>query len=102
MKRNNINAIRTSHYPNQSALYELCDRYGLYVMDENNMETHGSWDAFFAARPVPSLSFRRITWNLLPCCWTVCVPPMSGTRITPASSFGPAATNPTAAASSGR
>ncbi len=45
MKRNNINAIRTSHYPNQTALYELCDRYGLYVMDENNMETHGSWDA---------------------------------------------------------
>ena len=46
MKRNNINAIRTSHYPNQSELYALCDRYGLYVMDENNMETHGSWDAF--------------------------------------------------------
>ena len=46
MKRNNINAIRTSHYPNQSALYTLCDRYGLYVIDENNMETHGSWDAY--------------------------------------------------------
>ena len=46
MKRNNINAIRTSHYPNQSELYELCDRYGLYVLDENNMETHGSWDAY--------------------------------------------------------
>ena len=45
MKRHNINAIRTSHYPNQSALYELCDRYGLYVIDENNMETHGTWDA---------------------------------------------------------
>ena len=50
MKRHNINAIRTSHYPNQSALYELCDRYGLYVMDENNMETHGSWDAFLRRR----------------------------------------------------
>ena len=46
MKQNNINAIRTSHYPNQSALYELCDEYGLYVIDENNMETHGSWDAY--------------------------------------------------------
>ncbi len=45
MKRNNINAIRTSHYPNQSALYELCDHYGLYVIDENNMESHGCWDA---------------------------------------------------------
>ena len=43
MKRNNINAIRTSHYPNDSALYALCDRYGLYVIDETNMETHGSW-----------------------------------------------------------
>ena len=47
MKRHNINAIRTSHYPNQSALYALCDRYGLYVIDENNMETHGTWDAFY-------------------------------------------------------
>ena len=47
MKQNNINAIRTSHYPNQSALYELCDRYGLYVIDECNMETHGSWDAVY-------------------------------------------------------
>ena len=46
MKRNNINAIRTSHYPNQSELYALCDRYGLYLIAENNMETHGSWDAY--------------------------------------------------------
>ena len=44
MKRNNINAIRTSHYPNHSALYALCDELGLYVIDENNMETHGVWD----------------------------------------------------------
>ena len=43
MKQNNINAIRTSHYPNNSKLYELCDIYGFYVMDETNMETHGSW-----------------------------------------------------------
>ena len=50
MKRHNINAIRTSHYPNQTALYELCDRYGLYVVDENNMETHGSWDAVLRGR----------------------------------------------------
>ena len=55
MKQNNINAIRTSHYPNQSALYELCDRYGLYVIDENNMETHGMWDAFLRgqSQPIP-------------------------------------------------
>ena len=43
MKRHNINAVRTSHYPNQSWLYELCDRYGLYVIDETNLETHGTW-----------------------------------------------------------
>ena len=44
MKRNNINAVRTSHYPNSSALYRLCDELGLYVIDENNMESHGMWD----------------------------------------------------------
>lgn len=42
-KRMNINAVRTSHYPNTSEFYRLCDRYGLYVIDETNMETHGSW-----------------------------------------------------------
>ena len=46
MKQNNINAVRTSHYPNSSMFYELCDEYGIYVLDENNMETHGSWDAY--------------------------------------------------------
>ena len=43
MKRNNINAIRTSHYQNSAAIYELCDIYGLYMIAENNMESHGSW-----------------------------------------------------------
>ncbi len=43
MKRSNINALRTCHYPNESRLYELCDRYGIYVVDEANLETHGSW-----------------------------------------------------------
>ncbi|MCS7314831.1 MAG: glycoside hydrolase family 2 TIM barrel-domain containing protein [Bryobacterales bacterium] len=41
MKRHNVNAVRTSHYPNAPAWYDLCDRYGLYVMDEANIETHG-------------------------------------------------------------
>lgn len=41
MKRHNINAIRASHYPNDPYLYELCDEYGFYVMDEADMETHG-------------------------------------------------------------
>ena len=42
MKRNNINAVRTSHYPNSSVFYDLCDRYGIYMIDEANLETHGS------------------------------------------------------------
>ena len=41
MKRNNFNAVRTSHYPNHPRFYELCDEYGLYVIDEANIETHG-------------------------------------------------------------
>ncbi len=44
MKRNNINAIRTCHYPDASPLYRLCDEYGLYLIDETNLESHGSWD----------------------------------------------------------
>ena len=42
-KRHNINAIRTSHYPNQERWYDLCDEYGIYLIDETNLETHGSW-----------------------------------------------------------
>lgn len=44
MKRHNINAVRTSHYPNHPEFYVLCDRYGLYVMDEANIESHGLWE----------------------------------------------------------
>ncbi|HSH94621.1 MAG TPA: glycoside hydrolase family 2 TIM barrel-domain containing protein, partial [Roseimicrobium sp.] len=41
MKRSNMNAVRTSHYPNDPRWYDLCDEYGLFVIDENDMETHG-------------------------------------------------------------
>ena len=41
MKQNNINAVRTSHYPNDEYWYKLCDKYGLYVVDEANIESHG-------------------------------------------------------------
>ncbi|MCM1306767.1 MAG: DUF4981 domain-containing protein [Bacteroides sp.] len=41
LKRNNVNSIRTSHYPNSRFFYELCDKYGIMVMCENNLETHG-------------------------------------------------------------
>ena len=46
MKEHNINAIRTSHYPNHPEFYRLCDEYGFYVMDETNLETHGAWVAY--------------------------------------------------------
>ncbi len=41
MKQNNINTVRTSHYPNDPYWYELCDKYGIYVIDEANIESHG-------------------------------------------------------------
>ena len=44
MKQNNINAIRTCHYPDASMIYRLCDEFGLYMIDETNLESHGSWD----------------------------------------------------------
>lgn len=44
MKKNNINAIRTSHYPDDSMLYKLCDIYGIYMIAENNLESHGTWE----------------------------------------------------------
>lgn len=54
MKQNNINAIRTSHYPQQPVFYELCDKYGIYVVDEANIEIHGMgvdpWDAYDKTR----------------------------------------------------
>ena len=43
MKRLNINAIRTSHYPNDPVFYDLCDKYGMYVLAEANVECHGNW-----------------------------------------------------------
>ena len=56
-KRNNINAVRTSHYPNQTRWYELCDEYGVYLIDETNLETHGTWsspgDVLMSSTAVP-------------------------------------------------
>ena len=43
LKAHNVNAIRTSHYPNDSAFYALADEYGMLVIDEMNLETHGRW-----------------------------------------------------------
>jgi beta-galactosidase len=60
MKRNNINTVRTSHYPNDPKWYELCDMYGIYLIDEANVECHGNtgisndtdWQAAFVDRTV--------------------------------------------------
>ena len=41
MKQHNINSVRNSHYPNEPRWYELCDEYGLYMIDEANIESHG-------------------------------------------------------------
>ncbi|WP_195980379.1 glycoside hydrolase family 2 TIM barrel-domain containing protein [Clostridium perfringens] len=51
MKKNNINAVRSSHYPNDPRWYDLCNEYGLYVMDEANLETHGRLDDIPQSRP---------------------------------------------------
>ena len=56
MKRNNINAIRTCHYPDDSRIYQLCDEYGLYLIAENNLESHGSWDAVEQGRDEPHVA----------------------------------------------
>lgn len=55
MKQHNINAIRTSHYPNAPAFLELCDQYGFYVIDEADIECHG----------VTALYGREAGWSLL-------------------------------------
>ena len=54
MKQHNINTVRTSHYPNDTRWYELCDEYGLYVIDEANVESHGigyKWEKTLANKP---------------------------------------------------
>ena len=51
MKRHNINAVRTSHYPNQTQWYRLCDEYGIYLIDETNLESHGSWQKMGQVKP---------------------------------------------------
>ena len=58
MKALNVNAVRTSHYPNNPYFYDLCDRYGIYVLAEANVECHGEmrlshepqWEKSFTER----------------------------------------------------
>lgn len=58
LKRNHINAVRTSHYPNQTGWYSLCDEKGIYVMAETNLESHGSWQKLGETEP---------SWNIPGC-----------------------------------
>ena len=63
LKSHNINAVRTSHYPNQSYWYELCDEYGVYVIDEMNLETHGSWQKMGAVEPSWNVPGNKPEWQ---------------------------------------
>ncbi len=56
MKQFNINAVRTSHYPNDPRWYDLCDQYGIYVMDEANIESHGI-RGYLASEPTWAMAF---------------------------------------------
>ena len=50
-RRLHVNAVRTCHYPDQILWYRLCDRHGIYVMAETNLESHGSWQKRGAVEP---------------------------------------------------
>ena len=75
MKQNNINAVRTCHYPNGSALYRLCDELGLYLIAENNMESHGSWAPTELGLPTPGIvpgddeRWRELLLDRVNSCW---------------------------------
>ena len=66
MKQANINAVRTSHYPNDERWYDLCDEYGLYVMDECNLETHGTREEYQKDENRLSVPGSKSCW--LPAC----------------------------------
>lgn len=63
MKANNINAVRTCHYPNREVFYDLADELGLYVMDEANLETHGTWQSGFTETPDDPLPGNKPEWK---------------------------------------
>lgn len=67
MKRNNINAVRTSHYPNDSRWYRLCDEYGIYLIDETNLESHGSWQKMGKLDPEWNVPGNNPQWKAAVC-----------------------------------
>lgn len=60
MKRHHINAVRTSHYPPHPHFLDLCDRYGLYVIDENDLETHGFQPNGWVGNPVDDPAWTEV------------------------------------------
>ncbi|GAA4713644.1 beta-galactosidase [Promicromonospora umidemergens] len=60
MKRHHINAVRTSHYPPHPHFLDLCDRYGLYVVDENDLETHGFQPGGWVGNPVDDPAWTEV------------------------------------------
>jgi beta-galactosidase len=61
---NHINAVRTCHYPDQDAWYHLCDQNGIYMMAENNLETHGTWQKMGAVEPSYNVPGSLPQWQL--------------------------------------
>lgn len=62
-RRNNINAVRTCHYPDQTPWYDLCDENGIYMIDEANLETHGSWQKLGRVEPSWNVPGSLAAWT---------------------------------------
>lgn len=60
MKQHNVNAVRTSHYPPHPRFLELCDEYGLWVVDECDLETHGYWQVDWRGNPADDPRFEEM------------------------------------------
>ena len=63
LRRLHINAVRTSHYPNQIPWYAMCDEAGIYVMAETNLESHGSWQKMGAVEPSWNVPGDSLLWE---------------------------------------
>lgn len=90
MKRHGVNAIRTSHYPPNARFLDLCDEYGVWVLLECDLETHGF-------ERVVGTATRPTTTAGMTAYLTAFNAPSNATRIIPPSSGGRWATNPTVA-----
>ena len=62
-KKNNINAVRTCHYPDRLEWYRLCDEHGIYVMAETNLESHGTWQKMGIVEPSYNVPGNSSVWE---------------------------------------